>query len=134
VDQTCSPAEKAAAIAAFKKGASVNTVASLLGKTPGSVEWLLKKHGLKRNDHKKPQPHEAGDPIAAPATQSFRKADLAFQRAMLRAVRAGLENPPMIGIYKDPRPLDAPRLFSPTPHVSGCTSPAADCADLYSPL
>jgi hypothetical protein len=39
VDQTCSPAEQAAAISAFKNGASVNAVASMLGKTPGSVEW-----------------------------------------------------------------------------------------------
>jgi hypothetical protein len=132
--QTCSPAEHAAAIAAFKNGASVNAVAGLLGKTPGSVEWLLKKSGLKRNDHKKPKPHEAGDSIAAPAAQSFRKADLAFQKAMHRAIKAGLEKPPMVGVYKDSRPLDVPRLFAPAPHSSGCTSPASDCADLFSPL
>jgi hypothetical protein len=48
VDQTCSPAEQAAAISAFKNGASVSAVASMLGKTPGSVEWLLKKNGLKK--------------------------------------------------------------------------------------
>jgi hypothetical protein len=40
----------------------------------------------------------------------------------------------MVGIYRDKRPLDVPRLFAPTPHSSGCTSPASDCADLYSPL
>jgi hypothetical protein len=68
-----------------------------------------------------------------PPAQSCRKADLAFQRAMHRAIKAGLEKPPMIGIYKDDRPLDAPRLFAPTPVSSGCTSPAADCADLVSP-
>jgi hypothetical protein len=134
MDQTCSPAEQAAAIAAFKNGASVNAVAGLLGKTPGSVEWLLKKSGLKKNDHKKPLPNEAGDSIAAPAARSFRKADLAFQRAMHRAIKAGLEKPPMIGVYKDKRPLDVPRLFAPAPHSSGCTSPAGDCADLFSPL
>jgi hypothetical protein len=134
VDQTCSPAEQAAAISAFKNGASVNTVASMLGRTPGSVEWLLKKNGLKKNDHKKPAPHESGDSIATPASQSYRKADLAFQKAMRRAIKAGLEKPPMVGIYKDDRPLDAPRLFTPSPHSSGCTSPASDCADLVSPL
>lgn len=134
MDQTCSPAEQAAAISAFKNGASVNAVAGMLGKTPGSVEWLLKKNGLKRNDHKKPARHEAGNSIAAPAAQSYRKADLAFQKAMHRAIKAGLEKPPMIGIYKDDRPLDAPRLFAPSPHSSGCTSPASDCADLVSPL
>ena len=132
VNETCSPAEQAA-IAAFKNGASVNRVAGLVGLTPGSVEWLLKKNGLKRNDHRKPRADEAGDAIAAPAAQSARKADLAFQRAMHRAIKAGLEKPPMIGIYKDDRPLDAPRLFAPTPASSGCTSPAADCADLVLP-
>jgi hypothetical protein len=40
----------------------------------------------------------------------------------------------MIGVFKDPRPLDAPRLFAPTPASSGCTSPASDCADLFSPI
>jgi hypothetical protein len=134
VDQTCSPADEAAALAAFKNGASVNAVAGLLGKSPGSIEWLLKKNGLKRNDHKKPGPGEAGDSIAAPAAQSFRKADLAFQKAMHRAIAAGLEKPPMIGVFKDARPLDVPRLFAPTPYSSGCTSPASDCADLVSPL
>jgi hypothetical protein len=134
MDQTCSPAEQATAIAAFKNGASVNAVAGLLGRTPGSVEWLLKKSGLKKNDHKKPLPNEAGDSIAAPAARSFRKADLAFQRAMHRAIKAGLEKPPMIGVYKDNRPLDVPKLFAPAPHSSGCTSPASDCADLVSPL
>jgi hypothetical protein len=132
VNEICSPAEQAA-IAAFKNGASVNQVAALSGRTPGSVEWLLKKSGLKKNDHRKPGRDEAGDAIAAPAAQSCRKADLAFQRAMHRAIKAGLEKPPMIGIYKDDRPLDAPRLFAPTPVSSGCTSPAADCADLVSP-
>jgi hypothetical protein len=130
VNETCSPAEQAA-IAAFKNGASVNRVAALIGRTPGSVEWLLKKNGLKKNDHRKPRTDESGDAVASPAVQSFRKADLAFQRAMHRAIKAGLEKPPMI--YKDDRPLDAPRLFAPTPVSSGCTSPAADCADLVSP-
>jgi hypothetical protein len=133
-DQTCSPDEQAVAISAFRNGASVNAVAALLGKSPGSVEWLLKKHGLKKNDHKKPLPHEAGDSIAAPAAQSFRKADLAFQKAMHPAIKSGLEKPPMVGVYKDDRPLDAPRLFAPAPHSSGCTSPASDCADLCSPV
>jgi hypothetical protein len=50
VDQICSPAEQAAAISAFKNGASINAVASMLGKTPGSVEWPLKKNGLKKLD------------------------------------------------------------------------------------
>ena len=69
MNETCSPAEQAA-IAAFKNGASVNRVAALIGRTPGSVEWLLKKNGLKRNDHRKPRRHEPGDALAAPVARS----------------------------------------------------------------
>ena len=63
-------------------------------------------------------------------TRSSRSADLAFQRAMRCATAQGLEQPPMIGVVKDIRPLNAPRLFEPVPHSSGCTSPALECADL----
>ena len=60
----------------------------------------------------------------------FRRQDLAFQKAVLRAIAAGKENPPAIGVFKDLRPFDAPRLFEPVPHASGCTSPARECAEL----
>jgi hypothetical protein len=59
-----------------------------------------------------------------------RRADLAFQRAMRGAIAKGLERPPMIGIAKDMRPLNAPRLFEPVPSSSGCTSPSLECAEL----
>jgi hypothetical protein len=39
----------------------------------------------------------------------------------------------MIGIVKDIRPLNIPRLFEPVPHSSGCTSPALECAELVAP-
>jgi hypothetical protein len=66
---------------------------------------------------------------ADPAASSY-KADLAFQRAMQFAIARGLENPPLIGVTRDLRPLTAPRLFEPVPHSSGCTSPARECAEL----
>jgi hypothetical protein len=49
---------------------------------------------------------------------------------MLRAVASGLEKPPLIGVFKDRRRFDAPRLFEPVPYSSGCTSPACECAEL----
>jgi hypothetical protein len=49
---------------------------------------------------------------------------------MHRAIAQGRECPPMIGVFKDQRRLDAPRLFEPVPHTSGCTSPALVCAEL----
>src|ERR1700733_10772953 len=48
------------------------------------------------------------------------KQDLAFQRSMMRAIACGAEKPPMIGMFKDTRPLEAPRLFEAVPHSSGC--------------
>jgi hypothetical protein len=70
-----------------------------------------------------------GSGAADPAT-SLRNADLAFQGAMRRAIASGLERPPMTGVFKDIRPLNAPRLFDPVPHASGCTSPALECTEL----
>jgi hypothetical protein len=59
-----------------------------------------------------------------------RQQDIAFQRAMMKAALAGREKPPMIGVFKDSRPLDVPRLFVPVERTSGCTSPALVCAEL----
>jgi hypothetical protein len=74
-------------------------------------------------------PLDRNDSGGADAAKSSYQSDLAFQRAMQSAIAQGLEHPPM-GVVKDPRPLNAPRLFEPVPHSSGCTSPALECADL----
>jgi hypothetical protein len=71
--------------------------------------------------HRAPAP-EPGD--------ACHRQDRAFTAAMMRAIARGWENPPMIGVFTDRRPLSAPRLFEPVPHSSGCTSPASECADL----
>lgn len=63
-----------------------------------------------------------------------RAQDLAFQKAMMRAIASGRETPPMIGVFTDPRPLNAPQLFEPVPHSSGCTSPALACAELIAEI
>jgi hypothetical protein len=62
--------------------------------------------------------------------RSGRQQDIGFQRAMMKAALAGREKPPMIGVFKDSRPLDVPRLFTPVERTSGCTSPALVCAEL----
>jgi hypothetical protein len=86
----------------------------------------------------RPLPIPAGRRPAPPrrrpqreSVHDCRQQDLVFQKAMMRAVASGREHPPLIGIFKDARPLDAPRLFEPVPHSSGCTSPALACADLH---
>ncbi len=67
---------------------------------------------------------------AAGQASSPLQGDLAFQRALLSAIAQGLERPPGIGVFKDRRPLAAPRRFEPAPHASWCTSPALQCAEL----
>jgi hypothetical protein len=73
---------------------------------------------------------DSGGAAHADPANPWRRQDLAFQQSMMRAVATGQEKPPMIGIFKDARPFDAPRLFEPVPHSSGCTSPARECAEL----
>jgi hypothetical protein len=129
--------ERNLVISAFRDGISVAAIARRIGKKSGSVDWLLKKAGLKQCDRTQPIARKGDDsgsanPAKSSRTKSSRKADLAFQRAMRRAIAQGLEHPPMIGVFKDARPLNAPRLFEPPPHSSGCTSPALECAELES--
>lgn len=125
-------------ISAFKDGAAVAAIARRIGKKPGSVTWILQKAGLKPDHRKPPNRRDTDDPDndALPhedRTRSFVREDQAFQRAMRRAIAQGREHPPMLGVFKDPRPLDAPRRFVPVLYSSGCTSPALVCAEIGSP-
>jgi hypothetical protein len=97
-----------------------------LAKTSRSRRKRLKNSALKYAERTQPINQNDG----ADRTKPSRSADLAFQRAMRRAIVRGLEHPPMIGVVKDIRPLDTPRLFEPVPCSSGCTSPALECAEL----
>jgi hypothetical protein len=99
------------------------------GRSPRAVEWLLKKAGLKTNDRRRPRADDASDAAPENPVRSCRRQDLAFQKAMRRAVAAGEENPPMIGVFKDARPSNAPRLFVPVEISSGCGSPDLDAGD-----
>jgi hypothetical protein len=123
-----------AVVAAFKEGIAVAAIARRAGKTPRAIEWTLRKVGLRTNPHKRPSAAEPGDASAHDQATSFRNQDTVFQRAMSRAIASGDEHPPMVGIHRDPRPLNARIVFEPVPHSSGCTSPARECADLVSPV
>ncbi len=99
-----------------------------VGKTSGSLGRRIKNAAPKHVD--RTLPINQNDSGGTDPTRSSRTADLAFQHAMRRAIAQGLEQPPLIGPVKDTRPLNAPRLFDPVPHSSGCTSPALECAEL----
>jgi len=126
--------ERPPVISAFQNGIPIAICATAHRKKPGFVDWSFENPGLKRDDRPQPIAHEDDDSGGADAAKSSRKADLAFQRAMRRAIKQGLEHPPMIGVFRDARPLHAPRLFEPVPCSSGCTSPAQECAEIASDI
>jgi hypothetical protein len=82
-----------------------------VGKTSGSPGRRIKNVALKHVD--RTLPINQNDSGGTDPTRSSRSADLAFQHAVRRAIAQGLERPPMIGLIKDTRPLNAPRLFEP---------------------
>ena len=115
---------------ALKDDFAVAATARRTGKKSGATGWRLRKGAPTRNVRGRPLRRESGGANEADPAQSLRRADMAFQRAMRCAVEQGREHPPLIGVFKDARPLRPPRLFEPVPHASGCTSPALECADL----
>lgn len=127
-NQSGAAPEQKMIIPAFRARISIVGRHRRLDKKSGSLERCVKSPALKYGDRTLPINHN--DSGGDDPTKSSRSADLAFQRAMQGAVARGLEHPPMIGVSKDIRPLNAPRLFDPVPHSSGCTSPALECAEL----
>jgi len=127
-NQSGATSERKLIISAFRTRTPFAVNYPLVGKKPGFVERHFNNPAPRRRD--RAPPINQNDYGGADPTKSLQKADLAFQRAMRRAIAQGLEHPPMIGVFKDKRPLNAPRLFDPVPHYSGCTSPAQECAEL----
>lgn len=99
-----------------------------IGKTAGFPGRRIKDSSIKRVDRRPPL--NQNDSGGTDQARSSQKSDRAFQYAMRCAIARGLEHPPRMGVVKDIRPLNAPRLFEPVPHSSGCTSPALECAEL----
>jgi hypothetical protein len=127
-------AQETVVISAFRNGVSVDVIAAVIGKTPPSVEKLLKRIGLKTNAREALGDDEDAEPSETNVAEQFRKDDLAFQNAVRRAIKRGLERPPMIGTFKDDSVPDHHQHFVPAPLYSGCSSPALDCAELCSPF
>ncbi len=126
--QSGAASEQKTIIPAFRDRIPIAGPHRRIAKISGSRGRRLKNSALKYAD--RTLPINQNDSGGTDPTKSSRRADLAFQRAMRCAIAQGLEHPPMIGVVKDIRPLNAPRLFDPVPHSSGCTSPALECAEL----
>jgi hypothetical protein len=123
-------AQEVVVVPAFRNGVTVDDIAAVIGRTPASVERMLEKAGLKNVGQKKPGADPDADAAGAGPAPSWIAGDLAFQNAMYRAIKRGLEKPPMIGVSKNTTPLDFQGHYVPTPLHSGCSSPAEDCAEL----
>ncbi len=129
--QSGAASEQKTIIPAFRDRIPIAGPHRRIAKKSGSRRRRLKKSALNYAD--RPLPINQNDSGGTDPTKSSRSADLAFQRAMRCAIARGLEHPPVIGVVKDIRPLNTPRLFEPVPHSSGCTSPALECAELVAP-
>ena len=117
-------AQETVVISAFRNGVSVDVIAEVIGTTPTSVEKLLKKIGLKTDAREALGDDDDAEPSQTNVAEQFRKGDLAFQNAMRRAIKRGLERPPMIGTFKDGTVPDHHQHFVPAPLYSSCGSPA----------
>jgi len=87
-DNEWTPAEESMLVAAFRNGNSPERIARTLRKTPGSVRWKLNRLRLTTlgcGPADVPKVHRDDQMLAA------RRSDLAFRRAMLRAIRRGAE-------------------------------------------
>jgi hypothetical protein len=128
-------AQKTVVISAFRSGVAVNVIAEAVGTTPESVEDLLARIGLRTSVAENFDDQEEPELSQAAVAERCRNEDLAFQKAMRRAVKRGLERPPMIGTFKDDTlPTHYHQYFVPDQAHSGCSSPAQECAELFSPF
>jgi hypothetical protein len=82
------PAEEAMLVTAFQSGMSPERIADALRKTPGSISWKLKALGLRKGN-----PDATGPTLETVTLEDYRarQGDLAFKRAMLKAIASGAE-------------------------------------------
>jgi hypothetical protein len=81
-------AEEAMLVSAFQSGMSPERIADALCKTPGSISWKLNALGLRKGN-----PDATGPTFETVTLEDYRarQGDLAFKRAMLKAIASGAE-------------------------------------------
>ncbi|MEA3023200.1 MAG: hypothetical protein QOK01_2052, partial [Alphaproteobacteria bacterium] len=82
------PAEEAMLVSGVQSGMSLGRMADALRKTPGSITWKLNALGLLKGN-----PDATGPSLDTATLEDYRarQSDLAFKRAMLKAIAAGAE-------------------------------------------
>src|SRR4030081_4047618 len=75
-------------VSGVQSGMSLGRMADALRKTPGSITWKLNALGLLKGN-----PHATGPTLDTVTLEDYRarQSDLAFKRAMLKAIAAGAE-------------------------------------------
>jgi hypothetical protein len=119
--------EEAALRDAHRQGARPLEIAALLDRTPGSVRRKLTALGLATLPFAGPGAPKHQRETAAAERAAARRGDLAFRRAMLKAIAAGTESP-FVGVIKTPGAPFA--RLAPPPSGSGYRSSAAMCAEI----
>ncbi len=121
------PAEESLLVTAFHAGIVPERMADALRKTPGSVRWKLNALGLHPGNPDATGPTSETDTLDA---YRARKGDLAFKRAMLRAIASGAENSVPCIVRAKPGARYIPCVRAPS--ESGYRSSAALAAELGS--
>jgi hypothetical protein len=119
------PAEESLLVTAFHAGIAPERMADALRKTPGSVRWKLNAFGLLPGNPDATGPTSETDTLD---DYRARKGDLAFKRAMLKAIASGAEKsvPSIVRAKPGARYIPCVRA----PSDSGYRSSAALAADL----
>jgi hypothetical protein len=120
-------AEEAMLVTAFESGMGPERMADALRKTPGSITWKLNALGLVKGN-----PDATGPSLDTATLEDYRarQSDLAFKRAMLKAIAAGTEKavPCVVRAKRAKRYIPCVRA----PSDSGYRSSAALAAELGS--
>jgi hypothetical protein len=103
-------------------------ISNILGRSIHHVLAQTRILGLKARTHKRPELPPFEFDGAEGARKRIIKQDVAFQKAMIRAIEAGLEHA-VVGVFKDDTPCN-PTVFHPDrTHRSSCGSSAAQCSE-----
>jgi hypothetical protein len=121
------PAEEAMLVTAFQAGMPLERIADALCKTRGSISWKLNALGLRKGN-----PDATGPTLETVTLEDYRarRSDLAFKRAMLKAIASGAEKA-VPGVVRAKRT----KRYIPCVHApsdSGYRSSAALAAELGS--
>ena len=105
------PAEEAMLVSGVQSGMSLGRMADALRKTPGSITWKLNALGLPKGN-----PDATGPSLDTVTLEDYRarQSDLAFKRAMLKAIAAGTEKA-VPCVVRARRPSATFRVCAPPP-------------------